>query len=259
MNRAVSLSFIMVVLASAKSAIAADLVFPTQFDWGQVSKTTTSVELRVESRPADGVIRIPRFNSPYKRITLQGDTTSTLLDFRPEVAEWLITLPKTTAVPATIVIETVGTPQLLAQPFVAEANREGSFILPAHHAVVHGKLLRYEPQPHKNTVGYWADEKDWCEWKVDVDKSGSYDVYILQGCGKGHGGSEVRVSVGKSDLTFIVEDTGHFQNFKERMVGMLELTDGEEQSLKVVPISKAKVAIMDVRQIRLVPSAGQRQ
>lgn len=256
MNRAVSLS---VLLVYATSAIAADYVFPLQFAWGQVRKTTTSVELRVESRPADGVIRIPRFNSPYKRITLWGDTTSTQLEFRPEVAEWLITLPKTAAVPATIVIETVGVPQLLSKPFVAEANKEGSFILPAHHAVVHGKLLRYEPQPHKNTVGYWANEKDWCEWKVDVDKPGSYDVYILQGCGKGHGGSEVRISVGKSDLAFVVEDTGHFQNFKERLVGKLELIAGKKQSLKVVPINKAKAAIMDVRQVRLEHSAGQQQ
>jgi len=256
MNRAVSLS---VILVSATSAIAADYVFPLQFAWGQACKTTTSVELRVESRPADGVIRIPRFNSPYKQITLREDTSGTQLEFRPEVAEWLITLPKTAAVPATIVIETVGAPQLLSQPFVVKTNRDGAFILPAHHAVVHGKLLRYEPQPHKNTVGYWANEKDWCEWKVDVDKPGSYDVYILQGCGKGHGGSEVRISVGESDLAFVVEDTGHFQNFKERLVGMLELTTGEKQSLKVVPIRKAKAAIMDVRQVRLEYSAGQQQ
>lgn len=254
MNRLFSLS---VILVTATSAIAADHVFPLQFAWGLVSKTTTSVQLRVETRPADGVIRVPRFNNPYRRITLQGGLNSAQLEFRPEVTEWLITLPKTAVVPTTVVIETVGAPQLLAQPFVVEANREGAFILPAHHAVVHGNLLRYEPQPHKNTVGYWANEKDWCEWKVDIDKPGRYDVIILQGCGKGHGGSEVRISSGKSDLAFVVEDTGHFQNFKERLVGTLELTMGENQSIKVVPITKAKAAIMDVRQIRLEPSADQ--
>ena len=234
-------------------ASAEERPFPMTFDWGRIVTTSATVELLVESLPEDRLIRIPRFNNPYKRIFLKSDATKDQLQFKPEVSDWLITLPDSAKTPTTIVIQTVGPPRLLNQPFVTEPNRKGEFVLPAHHAVVHGKLLRYEPQPHKNTVGYWANEMDWCEWQIEAKQPGKYEVRILQGCGKGHGGSAVQITLGESELTFIVEDTGHFQNFKKRDLGTLEIKAPGQQSLKVVPLSKAKGAVMDVRQIRLVP------
>ncbi|MCH2203797.1 MAG: hypothetical protein MK102_17665 [Fuerstiella sp.] len=228
--------------------------FPTKLTWGEIVTTVKTVELRITSVPDDRVVRIPRINNPYQRIFLKSDEKKTQLPFVPEVSEWLITLPEAATAPATIVIETVGSPQLLTHPFIVQPLAEGDFVLPAHHAVVHGRLLRYEPQPHKNTVGYWADEEDWCQWQLNVTQPGTYEVHVLQGCGEGHGGSEVKISVGKSELTFIVEDTGHFQNFKERKIGALKLTKKGSQSLTVVPVTKANAAVMDVRQIRLIPS-----
>ena len=34
--------------------------------------------------------------------------------------------------------------------------KDGSITLPAATAEVHGVMLRYEPLPHKNTLGYWV-------------------------------------------------------------------------------------------------------
>lgn len=245
------LSLLLVVPAAAD-----DKSFPTSFEWGEITTTDTAVELHVTSLPDKRVVRVPRFNNSYQRIYLKGDPKKKSLKFRPEVSEWLITLPETASVPTTVVMKTVGLPMLLAQPHVNQADEDGVLNLPAHHAVVHGKLLRFEPQPFKNTVGYWANEKDWCEWKLDVETAGTYEVHVLQGCGKGHGGSEVQVSVGGSSLTFVVQDTGHFQKFKDRHVGSVSISKKGAQSLKVVPVNKAKGAIMDVRLIRLVPAGS---
>ena len=253
MSRLNTTALVLVVLSDYAMVSGEEHRFPTKYEWGEVVKTSTAVELHVKSVPQDRFIRMPPFNNPYKRIYLKSDAKKISLDLRPEVAEWLIMLPKSAAAPEIIVVDTVGTPQLLAQPFVIRACCRGKFILPAHYAVVHGKLLRYEPQPHKNTVGYWANAKDWCQWYFDVHDPGEYEVHILQGCGEGHGGSEVQISVGKSALTFIVEDTGHFQNFKERNIGKLTITKAGRNSLNVVPVSKAKGAVMDVRQIQLIP------
>lgn len=252
MNQTLHLPLLLVATLNAMVAAADESPFPVTCDWGQIITTANTVELHVTSAPDDQLVRVPRFNNPYKRIHLKSDPKKKPLTFRPEVSEWLITLPKSATTPSTIVIETVGPPQLLTKPFITKAGSNGEFLLPAHHAIVHGKLLRYEPQPHKNTVGYWADEKDWCEWQIEAQEPGKYEVHILQGCGKDHGGSEVQISIGKSELTFAVEDTGHFQKFKDRNVGTLTITKAGRQSLKVVPVSKAKAAVMDVRQIRLV-------
>ena len=147
-------------------------------------------------------------------------------------------------------------PHLPRLPRIVAASLDGNITLPAHESVTHGKLLRYEPQPHKNTVGYWANEKDICEWHFYMDEVGTFDLHILQGCGKGQGGSKVEISIGDQSIEFIVEDTGHFQNFKDRRLGTLTLDHAGLHTLRVRPLSKAKNAVMDIRQVRLVRRAS---
>ena len=117
---------------------------------------------------------------------------------------------------------------------------------------MHGTVLHYEPQPFKDTLGWWARPDDWAEWIFDLPKAGRYALEILQGCGKGSGGSEVAFTVAEQRLVTTVIDTGHFQNFTNRTLGEVELTPGRH-SLKVQPLSKPGGAVMDLRQIVLRP------
>ena len=124
-------------------------------------------------------------------------------------------------------------------------------VLPGSAAGVHGTMLRYEPQPNKNTLGYWVNVDDYATWEVAVERGGVYDVEVLQGCGTGQGGSEVAVSVAGQTLRFTVLDTGHFQNFVPRIVGRVKLSQGTH-TLAVRPVTKAKDAVMDLRQVTLL-------
>ena len=140
--------------------------------------------------------------------------------------------------------------------------KDGSILLHCKWAEVHGVMLRYEPLPHKNTLGYWVRVEDWASWEFTVTKPGKFQVEVLQGCGKGQGGSEVEVSVGvrvgDSDqkLSVIVEDTGHFQNFKPRDIGQVTLDKPGRYTLNVKPKKKAAAAVMDVRSITLRPDGS---
>ena len=225
-----------------------------ELPWGEVRRVSDRLELVVLKRPADGIVSIPRLNNPIEKAFLADDKKQTPLSLKPGVGEWSIVLPPQPERP-TVVVETVGRPYLPTIRRIVSAAADGEIGLAAHDAVTHGKLLRYEPQPHKNTVGYWANEADWCEWQFYCERPGDYEVHILQGCGKGQGGSEVAVAAGEQRLTFTVEDTGHFQNFKERSVGKLSLAAGVH-TLEVRPVKKAAKAVMDVRRIRLVPVGG---
>ena len=231
---------------------AASERIPAKHGWGDVVVASAAVELHVKTVPQDRIVRVPPFNNPYSKIYLRSDPEKQSLEFTAEVREWLVTLPKSVGDSCVVVIETVGSPRLSTSPVVVRSDRKGILQLPAHYSVCHGDKLRYEPQPHKNTVGYWTVEDDWCEWKFHVEQPGLYQVVVFQGCGEGDGGSEVEVRVGASRLGFIVEDTGHFQNFKERPIGTLRLVSGE-QTLQIRPIRKAQAAVMDVRWVRLVP------
>src|SRR5579884_3303624 len=65
-----------------------------------------------------------------------------------------------------------------------EQADDGTILLHARDVTVHGKTVRYEPQPNKNTVGYWTKKDDWVSWDFVVRRPGRFRVVILQGCGE---------------------------------------------------------------------------
>lgn len=136
------------------------------------------------------------------------------------------------------------------KPIVQEDD--GNVTCHARDVTIRGVKVQYEPKPEKNTVGFWTNERDQVAWDFTLKTPGRFDVEILQGCGKGHGGSEVELSIDDQSLRFIVEDTGHFQNFVPRTIGAVHLTDPGRHAMRVKPIHKPGVAVMDLRQVRLI-------
>ena len=120
-------------------------------------------------------------------------------------------------------------------------------------ASVHGAMLRYEPLPHKNTLGFWVNKDDWASFEFELRMPGEYQVELLVGCGNGSGGSEVAVTCADQQLKFVVEATGGFQEFKPREVGVLKFDAPGRKTLEIRPLSKPGAAVMDLRQIRLLP------
>ena len=135
------------------------------------------------------------------------------------------------------------------------ATRADEILLPASKATVHGEMLRYEPQTNKNCLGYWTRAEDWADWKFTVDRPGVYDLEVWQGCGKGNGGSDVRVEVAGQSFDFVVDETGHFQSFIPRKIGRVHFWKAGEFTLAVKPQNKKAAAVMDIRQVRLAPVA----
>ncbi len=130
---------------------------------------------------------------------------------------------------------------------------DGSVTLPAKTADVHGVMVRFEPLPHKNTLGYWVRADDWVSWEFEITKPGSFRVEILQGCGTGSGGSEVDFSIAGKSLPVVVEETGGFQKFVRREIGNVTIEQPGRHTLTVKPRTKPGVAVMDLREVRLVP------
>jgi len=227
--------------------------FPIQKKWGTISALPQGLNLEITQLDSKEKILIPRMNNRLKTIYLAHDSEINPLTLKPGIEEWEIQVPKTEQPrPMSVIVEFKEPPYLPTKPKVIQEDQNQQLTLDAKDAIVHGKLLRYEPQPHKNTVGYWANENDWCEWKLILKTPGIFDAYILQGCGKGQGGSKVKLSVNDHGLNFIVEATGHFQNFKDRHIGTLTIDKAGVQSLQLKSQQKAQNAVMDVRQIRLV-------
>jgi hypothetical protein len=114
-------------------------------------------------------------------------------------------------------------------------------------------MLRFEPLPHKNTLGYWVRADDWASWEFQIAKPRSFRVEILQGCGNGSGGSEVDFLVADQTLEVTVQETGGFQNFVRREIGTIKIDQPGRYTLSVKPRKKPGLAVMDLREVRLVP------
>ena len=131
---------------------------------------------------------------------------------------------------------------------------DSTISLPARTADVHGEQLRYEPMPHKNTLGFWTNLADWASFEFEVARPGTFEIELLVGCGRGSGGSLVEVGVGEQKLEFTVEETGGFQQFVPRKIGQLKIEAAGRHTLEIRPKKKPGAAVMDVRQIRLLPT-----
>lgn len=134
-----------------------------------------------------------------------------------------------------------------------DAATEGTnslIFLEARDAQVKATKMKYEDLPQKDTLGFWVNAEDTAAWTFQAPLAGKYRVTVLQGCGKGNGGSTVAVEAGASRCEFTVEETGHFQRFVPREIGQIELKAGEN-TLTVRPLKKAKAAVMDLRRVIL--------
>ncbi|WP_261360421.1 sulfatase-like hydrolase/transferase [Gemmata massiliana] len=133
-------------------------------------------------------------------------------------------------------------------------DKDGVITMPARTAIVKGVMLRFEPLPHKNTLGFWVNKDDSAVFDFTVEKSGAFAVEVLQGCGKGSGGAEVELAVGDEKVVFTVKDTGGFQNFETRAVGTIQIEMAGRYTMTVRAKTKPGVAVMDLRQIVLRPA-----
>ena len=156
-----------------------------------------------------------------------------------------------------------GKPPLLLRSVTLEPAPEGNPIqqaadravtLHSRDATTHSVMMRYEPAPQKNCLGYWVNVNDWADWQFSIHQPGNFEVEVWQGCGWGHGGSDVVVEVDGQRCPFVVEETGHFQNFVPRQVGRVTLGNAGAHTLAIRPQRKQGGAVMDIRQIRLVPA-----
>lgn len=138
-------------------------------------------------------------------------------------------------------------------PSPRPAPADGVVRLHARDAFVHATVLRYEPQPFKNTLGWWTRPEDWASWQFTVDRPGRYRLDARHGCGNGSGGSLVEFRLAGQTLSLAVQETGGFQNFTNRTLGEVDLLAGTH-TLEVRPVRKPALAVMDLQEVVLAPT-----
>nr|HMP16732.1 sulfatase-like hydrolase/transferase [Gemmatales bacterium] len=128
----------------------------------------------------------------------------------------------------------------------------GCIILSAADAKVTGNHLRYESEPHKDTLGCWSNQDDYVQWVFHSDNSGKYAIELLQAAGRGNGGALIEVAVAGQVVKHTVRETGHFQRFIPVEIGQVQLEPGPH-TLVITAKSMPGKAVMDLRRVVLRP------
>lgn len=203
---------------------------------------------------------LPRMCASIRSFRWKNET-DVKLKFVPEPEEWVFSWEEILG-DRRAIIEVVfdSRPVLPSDCPAAAPAGDGSVMLHAYQAATFGEKLRFEPQWYKNTVGYWVIPTDYASWNLSINQPGSYSVAVLQGCGKGQGGSDGVLTLHqnnqkKAELPFRTVDTGHFQNFRWNHLGLIEVSDAGEYKLRIAPVRIAKAALFDARAIHLVRQA----
>lgn len=135
-----------------------------------------------------------------------------------------------------------------------QPSADGSITLNAKSATTWSEVMRYEPKPEKNCLGFWTNPADFAEWEFISSKPGRYRVTVTQGCGPQNGGSQVDVRMNGQRVNFTVAETKGFQDWKDIDVGILEVKEPGLQRLVIQPLDKKGKAVMDIQKVVLSPA-----
>jgi len=135
-------------------------------------------------------------------------------------------------------------------PQVVTAQADGFLLLTAENGKAIGPEIKYMPE--WRAFG-WFTAADRVEWDVDVIQAGEYEVHLEWSVSDEEAGKEFFLEAKDDQLTGVVGKSGSWETFKNENVGTIKLSGGNQ---RIVFRSKTKFdkgALLDLRQIKLVP------
>lgn len=143
------------------------------------------------------------------------------------------------------------------QPQPIKGNDGGEFRLTAATAEIRGGEILFEP-PFGN-IGYWHGEGDRATWRIDVEKAGSFDVYLDFACADGSAGNRFCIDGLSEVIRGDVPATGNWDRYQQRRIGTIVLKAGRH-AISVRPDGPlSKGALFDLREVRFVPAGKSTQ
>jgi len=224
--------------------------------WGRCTKKLTSdgatLYLHVFNWPQDGTLLVPGLKNAGQRAWLLADPERKALAIQTGAEGLALSVPATPPDPVSsiIVLEVRG--QLdITQPGLAQ-DYDGSVVLPASEARLHGNDLKYETGPQRDNLGFWTNPADWADWTFQVTKPGKFEVTAeVASLEK----ASLTVSVGDSKTSGGVAPTGDYGKFKAASLGTIEIISPGKVTLAVRPVREGWHPV-NLRALRLKPAAA---
>jgi len=221
--------------------------------WGRCTQRSlpdgTILYLHVFNWPENGQLLVPGLKNAANNAYLLAAQPKQSLPTQLSAEGLTITVPANAPDPvsSTVVLLIKG-PLDIVQTGLAQ-DYDGSLVLPASEARVHGSELKYESGHERDNLGFWFNPADWADWTFQVTKPGRFDVTAeIATLDK----AALEVSVGDSRTQGTAAATGDYGKFKVARLGAIEISAPGMATLSVHPV-KDGWHPLNLKAIRLKP------
>jgi alpha-L-fucosidase len=230
--------------------------FPHRLPWGDATRRGDDLFLLVDRWPEDGRLVVPLLDLPVAA-RLTEDSAPLPCRLVPGGIE--IAVPRGAPDPAVSVVHLTfnGAPRLgavppLPKPPAVVQPVDGSLVLGAADCEIIGDHLALSSgQPPQ--LGCWTSLDSHPLWRVRLQRGGSFAVSLVYGVPAHRQGTLADVEIGAARLPFVAGGTGGWDEFVVAPVGTVELAAPGEIEVRVQPRNIPVGAVMNLREVRLVP------
>jgi alpha-L-fucosidase len=227
--------------------------FAKQLPWGRcTSKTSghhTTLYLHVFDWPADGRLAVPLSNK-IKRASLLVDPSTPLRTETGKDGDTIFLPPQAPdRISSTVVVRLDGAPEVLTIPIVQ--NNDGSVLLRASDAGLHGSQIQYESGRSHDNLGYWFQPQDWADWTFRVSHPGKFRVTAEIAAPNA---TSFELSIAGQAFHCAAPVTGSYFKYAPVQAGAVEIPAAGDVTLAVHPVETGWQP-MNLRSIKLQPVA----
>ncbi|MGH9627842.1 MAG: sulfatase-like hydrolase/transferase [Bryobacteraceae bacterium] len=107
------------------------------------------------------------------------------------------------------------------------------------------KVLPKYQSYNRDIIDNWSETEDYVRWKIDVVRSGSYEVTLTYGCEPGEESSRLRVQVADASIEHTVQPTAGRTVFEPVVLGRMDLEAGPAMfEIRPVAIKGKELALI---------------
>jgi alpha-L-fucosidase len=223
----------------------------SRLTWGRCTKklndTGATLYLHVFDWPKDGKLVVPGLHNEVRAAWLLA-TDKTLKTTAGE-GNLTIDVPAEPLDPidTVVVLEVRG--ELNIEKVLPGQEANGTMVLPAALADIHGSQAQVEEKGGRPNIGFWTNAQDWVSWRFKLGRGGRFEVTATVATPAQS--SKFEVAVGAQKLTTEVEKTGGYETFKTVKLGEVRLEQGTHE-LSIKPVRGQWQAI-NLRAVVLKP------
>ncbi len=221
--------------------------------WGRCTVKPGKLYLHVFDWPQDGKLVVPGLANKVKSAHFLTDLKKTRLAVERSGDSVIVNLPAKAYDPVdtVIVLAIEGAPRIAPQPIKPLAD--GSIMLKAVDADVHGTHIGYEEGKDKNYLTNWRENRDTLSWFFEAVKAGNYTIALTYGCEKGKGGNTFDITLNGQTLKWQAKETGSLSSDKTVQVGSFKVEAAENLTLTITPTNLVKDSGLSLRSVTLRP------